>query len=57
MSGSIRKESVFQFVNNLVVDLVTPVNISYLWNWGSLLGFFGRANNYWNLLSNVLLPP
>lgn len=40
MSGSIRKESVFQFVNNLVVDLVTPVNISYLWNWGSLLGFF-----------------
>lgn len=40
MSASIRKESVFQFVNNLVVDLVTPVNISYLWNWGSLLGFF-----------------
>ena len=40
VSGSIRKESVFQFVNNLVVDLVTPINISYLWNWGSLLGFF-----------------
>ena len=40
MSVSIRKESVFQFVNNLVADLVTPVSISYLWNWGSLLVVF-----------------
>ena len=36
----VRKESVVKFVNNLVVDLATPANISYLWNWGSLLGLF-----------------
>ena len=28
-----------------------------MWNWGVVVRvFFGRANNYWNLLSNVLLP-
>ena len=44
MSGSIRKSQFSYFNNNLVVNLVTYVNISYLWNWRSLLGVFGWLN-------------
>ena len=36
----IRKENpIFSSINSMVVDLPSPVNISYLWNFGSLLGF------------------
>jgi len=36
----IRKENpIFSPINSMVVDLPSPINISYLWNFGSLLGF------------------
>ena len=35
----LRKEnSILSIVNSVVVDLPSPSNISYLWNFGSLLG-------------------
>lgn len=40
MSFSLRKSLNFQYINDLIVDLVAPINLSYVWNWGSLLGFF-----------------
>lgn len=33
-----RKSEFLKFVNNLVIDLPSPINISYAWNFGSLLG-------------------
>nr|CAD5128102.1 cob [Tethya citrina] len=39
MTKTIRKENpIIVLVNNLVIDLPSPSNISYFWNFGSLLG-------------------
>ena len=39
MIRTIRKENpIISLVNNILVDLPAPSNISYLWNFGSLLG-------------------
>lgn len=39
MTKSIRKENpVLSLVNGMLIDLPSPSNISYLWNFGSLLG-------------------
>jgi quinol-cytochrome oxidoreductase complex cytochrome b subunit len=35
---SLKRNTFLSFVNSLVVDHPTPVNISYLWNFGSLAG-------------------
>ena len=36
----IRKEnSIFSAINSAIIDLPSPVSISYFWNFGSLLGF------------------
>jgi ubiquinol-cytochrome c reductase cytochrome b subunit len=34
----LKKNSMLSIINGMVIDLPTPVNISYLWNFGSLLG-------------------
>ncbi len=40
MTQSFRKENpVLSLVNGMFIDLPSPSNISYLWNFGSLLGF------------------
>lgn len=40
MTKSFRKENpVLSLVNGMFIDLPSPSNISYLWNFGSLLGF------------------
>lgn len=33
-----RKHRIFNLANNIVIDLISPINISYFWNFGSLLG-------------------
>lgn len=33
-----RKHRIFNIINSIVVDLISPINISYFWNFGSLLG-------------------
>ena len=33
------QHSILSIINGVVVDLPSPVNISYYWNFGSLLGF------------------
>ena len=39
MTKSLRKENpVLSLVNGMLIDLPAPSNISYLWNFGSLLG-------------------
>jgi ubiquinol-cytochrome c reductase cytochrome b subunit len=39
MTKSLRKENpVLSLVNGMLIDLPAPANISYLWNFGSLLG-------------------
>nr|YP_001648565.1 cytochrome b [Ptilocaulis walpersi]ABW83886.1 apocytochrome b [Ptilocaulis walpersi] len=39
MNKTIRKENpVISLINNMFIDLPSPSNISYLWNFGSLLG-------------------
>lgn len=40
MTKTIRKENpIIVLVNSMFVDLPSPSNISYFWNFGSLLGF------------------
>lgn len=34
-----KNNSIFSVFNSVIVDLPTPSNISYLWNFGSLLGY------------------
>lgn len=34
----IKKHPILSIVNNLVIDLPAPANISYAWGYGSLLG-------------------
>ena len=34
-----KSNSIFSVFNSVIVDLPTPSNISYLWNFGSLLGY------------------
>ena len=39
MTKAFRKENpIFSLVNSMFIDLPAPSNISYLWNYGSLLG-------------------
>ena len=39
MTKAFRKENpIFSLVNSVFIDLPAPSNISYLWNYGSLLG-------------------
>ena len=39
MTKAFRKENpIFSLVNSIFIDLPAPSNISYLWNYGSLLG-------------------
>lgn len=38
MARLMKKNSLLSMVNGMVIDLPTPANISYLWNFGSLLG-------------------
>nr|YP_010180341.1 cytochrome b [Oenopia sauzeti]QVD39760.1 cytochrome b [Oenopia sauzeti] len=33
-----KKNSLLKIINNVIIDLPTPSNISYMWNFGSLLG-------------------
>jgi len=35
----LKSNSILKMVNSYVIDSPTPSNISYLWNFGSLLGF------------------
>nr|YP_011018283.1 cytochrome b [Parachordodes pustulosus]WQH58899.1 cytochrome b [Parachordodes pustulosus] len=35
---SLRKSSYFNFLNNFIIDLPTPMNLSFWWNFGSILG-------------------
>ena len=34
-----KKKSLFQILNNHIIDYPTPLNINYLWSFGSLAGF------------------
>lgn len=34
-----KKWDLLNIINNLLVDLAAPINLNYLWNFGSLLGF------------------
>lgn len=38
MARLMKKHSLLSMVNGMVIDLPAPANISYLWNFGSLLG-------------------
>jgi quinol-cytochrome oxidoreductase complex cytochrome b subunit len=38
MTRIVVKYSLINIVNGIVIDLATPANISYMWNFGSLLG-------------------
>ena len=38
MARLMKKNSLLSMVNGMLIDLPAPVNISYLWNFGSLLG-------------------
>lgn len=38
MARLIKKHPLLSMINGMVIDLPTPANISYLWNYGSLLG-------------------
>lgn len=38
MARLMKKHSLLSMINGMVVDLPAPANISYLWNFGSLLG-------------------
>ena len=39
MTKAFRKDNpIFSLVNSMFIDLPAPSNISYLWNYGSLLG-------------------
>ena len=38
MARLMKKNSLLSMINGMVIDLPAPVNISYLWNFGSLLG-------------------
>jgi len=33
-----KKVDLLQILNGLVIDLAAPINLNYLWNFGSLLG-------------------
>jgi ubiquinol-cytochrome c reductase cytochrome b subunit len=34
----IKKHPILGIINGLLIDLPTPLNITYFWNFGSLLG-------------------
>lgn len=34
-----KNHPLFKIVNNSLINLPTPTSISYIWNWGSILGF------------------
>lgn len=38
MNKHLKNNPLFKIINNSLVDLPTPINISYWWNFGSLLG-------------------
>lgn len=38
MNKNIKNNPLFKIINNSLIDLPTPINISYWWNFGSLLG-------------------
>lgn len=38
MNKNIKNNPLYKIINNSLIDLPTPVNISYWWNFGSLLG-------------------
>ena len=38
MARLMKKHPLLSMINGLVIDLPAPANISYLWNFGSLLG-------------------
>lgn len=38
MARLMKKHSLLSMVNGMLIDLPAPVNISYFWNFGSLLG-------------------
>lgn len=35
----LKKKDLLNILNSLVIDLAAPINLNYLWNFGSLLGF------------------
>jgi len=36
---TLKTHPVLRIINSFVIDSPSPINISYLWNYGSLLGF------------------
>jgi len=34
----IKRHPILGIINGLLIDLPTPINITYFWNFGSLLG-------------------
>ena len=35
----LKKKDLLNIINGMIIDLATPINLNYLWNFGSLLGF------------------
>lgn len=38
MARILKKDPILSIMNGMLIDLASPSNISYLWNFGSLLG-------------------